>query len=167
MERNFYVDDALKSLPSASAPIDLLKRAQQILACSNLRLHKIASNNAEVMAAFPSDDHASDLKDLDPEAADLPMQRSLGVSWDLKNDTFTFQVSDEHKPFTRRGVLSTINSLYDPLGFVAPILLQGKAILRELTVDCHDWDAPLPAEKEQLWTAWRGSLPRAQKPTDT
>nr|XP_055025104.1 uncharacterized protein LOC129414995 [Misgurnus anguillicaudatus] len=158
VERNFYVDDALKSLPSASAAIDLLKRAQQMLACSNLRLHKIASNNAEVMAAFPSDDHASNLKDLDPEAGDLPMQRSLGVSWDLKNDTFTFQVSDEHKPFTRRGVLSTINSLYDPLGFVAPILLQGKAILRELTVDCHDWDAPLPAEKEQLWTAWRGSL---------
>lgn len=105
MERNFYVDDALKSLPSASAAIELLKRAQQMLERSNLRLHKIASNNAEVMATFPSDDHASDLKDLDPGVDDLPMQRSLCLSWDLKNNTFTFQVSDEHKPFTRRGVL--------------------------------------------------------------
>lgn len=73
MERN-YVDDALKSLPSASAAIDLLKRTQQMLARSYLRLHKIASNNAEVMAAFPSDDHASNLKDLDLGADDLPMQ---------------------------------------------------------------------------------------------
>lgn len=35
--RDFYVDDGLKSLPSASAAIDLLKAAQDMLAISNLK----------------------------------------------------------------------------------------------------------------------------------
>jgi hypothetical protein len=47
-------------------------------------------------------------------------QRSLGLLWDSELDEFTFSVSTDVKPYTRRGVLSTINSLYDPCheGFV-------------------------------------------------
>lgn len=61
--RDFYDDDGLKSLPSAAAAISLLKGAQDMLAISNLRLHKIASNCRSVMQAFPSTDHAKDLRD--------------------------------------------------------------------------------------------------------
>lgn len=108
---DFYVDDGLKSLPTVEAVVDLLKRTQDVLSDSNLRLHKIDSNKREVMEAFPSQDHANDFKDLDFGSDALPMQRSLGLNWDLKSDTFTFKVSDEEKPFTRRGVLSTVNSM--------------------------------------------------------
>ncbi|XP_026224940.1 uncharacterized protein LOC113168151 [Anabas testudineus] len=88
-------------------------------------------------------------------------------------DTFTFQVSISDKPFTRRGVLSTINSLFDPLGFVAPVTIRGKSLLRELTLEGTDWDAPLPQDKHEAWRTWRDSLqelehlhiPRAYTPT--
>ncbi|KAI3366456.1 hypothetical protein L3Q82_000591 [Scortum barcoo] len=157
--RDFYVDDGLKSLPTVKAVvIDLLKKTQDTLSKSNLRLHKIAANNKEVMDAFPPEDHANDLIDLDFEADTLPVQRSLGFNWNLRTDCFLFSISDEVKPFTRRGVLSTINSLYDPLGFVAPVTIQGKAILRELTAENGDWDAPLPPEMEEAWMLWRASL---------
>lgn len=158
VDRDFYVDDGLKSLPTVEAAISLLQRSQDILANSNLRLHKIASNRKEVMAAFPPQDHASDLKDLDLGQDVLPMQRSLGLNWDLKADAFTFQVADEEKPFTRRGVLSAVNSLYDPLGFVAPVTIQGKLILRRLTAENGDWDAPLSQDMQDIWVAWRNSL---------
>ncbi len=156
--RDFYVDDGLKSLPTVEAAISLLKKPQDVLSKSNLRLHKIAANNKEVMEAFPSTDHASDLKDLGFEADMLPIQCSLGLNWDLHSDCFLFSVCDEVKPYTRRGFLSTINSLYDPLGFVAPVTIQGKAILREPTSVNGDWDAPLPNEMEEAWTSWRVSL---------
>ena len=156
--RNFYVDDGLTSLPTVEAAVSLLKKTQDTLAKSNLRLHKIAANNKEVMEAFPPEDRATDLKDLDLDADSLPTQRSLGLNWDLQKDSFHFKASDEVKPFTRRGVLSTINSLYDPLGFVAPVTIQGKSILRELTVENGDWDSPLPQEMEEAWTSWRSSL---------
>ena len=60
VERDFYVDDVLKSMPTAGVADDLLKKTQEMLACSNLRLHKIVSPNREVVEAFPIEDHASD-----------------------------------------------------------------------------------------------------------
>lgn len=158
VDRDFYVDDGLKSLPTAAGAISLLKRTQDILAMSNLRLHKIASNSKEVMDAFSPLDLASDLKDLDLGSDTPPVQRSLGLNWDLKSDTFTFKVDIDKKPFTRRGVLSVVNSVYDPLGFVAPVTIQGKHILRELTQEKGDWDSPLPEKMEEQWTSWRDSL---------
>ncbi|KAK3738619.1 hypothetical protein QZH41_000925 [Actinostola sp. cb2023] len=77
-----------------------------MLSTANLRLQKIASSNRqEAMEAFPSEDQASDLRDLDLSKDAVPVQRSLGVSWDLKTDDFTFKVSTEveEKPFTRQG----------------------------------------------------------------
>ncbi|KAE8608068.1 hypothetical protein XENTR_v10011388 [Xenopus tropicalis] len=158
IERDFYVDDCLKSLSTPKEAINLLKRTQHLLSSANLRLHKIVSNNSELMKAFDPKDHASDLKDLDLTKDLLPTQRSLGLHWDVNQDTFTFQVSTEERPFTRRGVLSTVNSLYDPLGFVAPITVQGKLILRQLTEDRVDWNVTLPADLQPKWEKWKLSL---------
>lgn len=158
VERNFYVDDGLMSVPTTEEAISLLRKTRSVLAGSNLRLHKIASNKSAVTSAFPSEDRANDNKDLDLDENIAPVQRSLGLNWDSKGDFFFFRVADLDKPYTRRGVLSTINSLYDPLGFVAPVTVQGKFILRTLTTDNSDWDAPLPPQKYQLWTAWKDSL---------
>lgn len=89
--------------------ISLLQRTKALLAESNLRLHKIASNSTRVMEAIPMKERASDLKDLDLGADPLPLQRSLGLSWELQTDSFTFRVSRDTKPFTRRGMLSTVH----------------------------------------------------------
>lgn len=81
--RDFYVDDGLKSLPTAAAAISLLKNTQDALSKSNLRLQKITANSKEVMDSFPTSDHASDLKDLDLDADTVPLQRSLGLAWNI------------------------------------------------------------------------------------
>ncbi|KAK7913154.1 hypothetical protein WMY93_013365 [Mugilogobius chulae] len=158
IERDFYVDDALKSFPSEQEAVLVLQQTQQALAASNLRLHKITSNRPAILEAFPPEDRAKEIENMDLCAQDLPVQRSLGLLWNIGMDTFTFQVNDEQKPFTRRGVLSTVNSLYDPLGFLAPITIQGRAILRELTSVADDWDAPLPDDMKAEWCKWKDSL---------
>lgn len=66
-------------------------------------------------------------------------------------DTFTFKVPENSKPFTRRGVLSTVNSLLDPFGFLAPITIEGRMILRDITTENVEWDAPLPQIKYEEW----------------
>lgn len=45
------------------------------------------------MEAFPIEDHANDLKDLDLGGDSLPVQRSLGLCWDFKKDAFLFQAT--------------------------------------------------------------------------
>lgn len=53
VERHFYVDDGLVSLPTNDQAISLLKRTQAILAESYLCLHKIASNSSVRLPAGP------------------------------------------------------------------------------------------------------------------
>ena len=159
VHRDFYVDDALSSHSTSEKAIDLLKRTREGLQeHGNLKLHKISSNSNEVLAAFDSKDLVKDLKDVELLNDDLPTQRSLGVCWKLQDDSFTFKVNIEDKPFTRRGVLSSINSLFDPLGFVAPVTIAGKAILREAMTSGLDWDEPLPTDFLQKWISWKSSL---------
>ncbi|XP_056003773.1 uncharacterized protein LOC130049788 [Ostrea edulis] len=159
IDKDFYVDDGLASLPTPSNAITLVKDAQTaLLQGGTIRLHKIASNDHEVMAAFPNDDLAKDIKDLDLRKDSLPVQASLGVKWDLGTDSFLFRSSHDKQPFTRRGVLSTINSIYDPLGFMAPVVIKGKLLLRDLIHGTVDWDEPLPEELFSAWDRWRSSL---------
>ena len=75
------------------------------------------------MSFFPPEDHAKGLKDLDLSIDTLPVQRSLGMRWDLNADSFFFEVAEDLKPFTKRSVLSTVNSLFDPLGFLSPLTI--------------------------------------------
>lgn len=81
MERDFYVDDGLKSLPSSPKAMDLLERTQEMLAVSNLRLHKIASNDPKVLEAFLPEDHTKGLQNLDFDDSSDLTQRSLGLNW--------------------------------------------------------------------------------------
>ncbi len=158
VENHFYVDDGLISLPSEAEAIDLLQRTQSSLAESNLRLHKFVSNRKAVMDSFSSEDCAPVIKDLDLGGESTPTQRSLGLLWEIASDTFTFSASTMDKRFTRRGVLSTVNSFFDPLGLLAPVIIQGRDILRELTSEQADWDEPLPEAKLGRWKEWRDSL---------
>lgn len=48
--------------------------------------------------------------------------------------------------FTKRGILSKLNSIFDPLGFVTPKTAQGEALVRKLRTEQCQWDAPIPAE---------------------
>ncbi|KAJ8364811.1 hypothetical protein SKAU_G00136420 [Synaphobranchus kaupii] len=158
VENHFYVDDGLISLPSEAEAIDLLQRTQSSLAESNLRLHKFVSNRKRVMESFSPDDCAPVIKDLDLSGENTPTQWSLGLLWEISSDTFTYSASTVDKPFTRRGVLSTVNSIFDPLGLLAPVTIQGRALLRELTSEQAAWDAPLPKDKLSRWRDWKDSL---------
>jgi hypothetical protein len=98
-----------------------VRGTQLTLATASLRLHKVSSNSVAVMEAFPAEDRAKDIRDLDLRQDALPAQRTLGVQWDLGNDALTLSVHPPEKPFTRKGVLSVVNSIYDPLGLTAPV----------------------------------------------
>ncbi|XP_069103769.1 uncharacterized protein [Argopecten irradians] len=156
--KNFYVDDGLTSVPTAQEAVSLLNRTKEALSTGNIRLHKFTSNWEDVLNAMPADDLACDLSKIEIGTESLPSQRSLGLCWELETDVFTFNISTETKPYTRRGVLSTINSLYDPLGFLSSETVQGKILLRNMVVGTVDWDQSLPEEFKSSWEHWDTSI---------
>ena len=155
---DFYVDDGLKSVNSVSEAVSLIKGTKDLCARGGLRLHKFVSNSREVMQSIPPNERASGIKNLDMRKDNLPVERALGVEWCIESDTFQLRVILQNKPPTRRRILSTVSSIYDPIGFVAPLLLRGKQILQELCREGVDWDDPVPNEVRTRWEKWRGDL---------
>lgn len=158
---NFYVDDGLLSCTSEEEAVSLVHRTKDALSEGGaLRLHKFTSNRRAVLDSFDQSDLAKNLKDLDLGTASLPLQRSLGLLWDTDADIFLFKVSSEEKPYTKRGVLSVINSIYDPIGFAQPVIIKGKLLLRNMmsSPEKSDWDDPLPEALFQDWKSWVRSL---------
>lgn len=107
-------------------------------------------------------DRAEDLKNIDLDLEKLPMEQALGIHWCIQSDTFQFCIMLKDRPCTRRGILSTVSSIFDPLGFVTPVLLEGKSILQDLCRDGVDWDDPIPDVIKAKWERWQTELPLLQ-----
>ena len=128
-----------------------------------MQLHKFISNSKEAIAKIPHEERAKDVKDLDLHSDVLPIERALGVQWCAESDTFQFRIVLQDKPLTRRGILATVSSVYNPLGFLAPVILTGRQILQSLCRDKSDWDDPVPKSLRHKWERWRSSLQHLEK----
>ena len=92
----------------------------------------------------------------------LPVERTLGMQWCMQSDTFNFKVTLNGKPLTRRGILSMVSSIFDPLGLIAPFVLLGKQLLQELRRHNVDWDEAIPEDIICRFNIWKEELPLLQ-----
>ena len=89
----------------------------------------------------------------------VSVQRALGVHWCVASDCLEFRIVLQDKPLTRRRMLSTISSVYDPLGLASPFLLKGRKLLQSLCNSKLDWDDPVDDRHHVAWQRWRSQLP--------
>ena len=155
--RNFYVDDVLKSVPRTQQAVRLTSDLTKLLKEGGFRLTKFASNSREVLQSIPLDLRANPLLDLSLDQ--LPLERALGVYWDAQSDTFKFQAVQAEKPSTKRGVLSVVSSLFDPLGFLSTFVFSAKILLQDLWKDKIPWDQEIPEPYLSQWQRWLEELP--------
>ena len=113
------------------------------------RLTKWLLNKRKVVESFPELDRAASVRDLDFDHT--VTERALGVQWRVTSDTFGFKIATKDKPPTRRGILSVISLIYDPLGFVAPFHLSAKILLQNLCRKQLGWDDLIPEEDLIRW----------------
>ncbi len=82
----------------------------------------------------------------------------LGLKWNKQQDTLSVVVPNEESQHTKRGVLGRLARIYDPLGLVAPVTLEGKQIYREVCELKSGWDAPLNKSLQQRWKKWEKEM---------
>ena len=161
VRRNFYVDDCLKSVASEHRAVRLVDQLRRLLSNGGFRLTKWISNSRDVIESVPLSERAGSIKEVDLD--NLPIERALGIQWDVQSDVFRFKIVVKDRPATRRGILSVVSSIYDPLGFVSPVILAAKAILRDLCKKGLGWDDKIPPEHLARWQAWLQELPKLQQ----
>ncbi|XP_067945257.1 uncharacterized protein [Watersipora subatra] len=150
------------SVASAPEAIKLIGDATKICADANLRLHKFASNNRDVLKSIPITERASEPQGLVLYKDKLPAERTLGLEWRTDDDCFTFSNNLTKKPNTRRGILSVVSQIYDPLGLLAPFLLQGKMIMQRACKESEKWDDDVPEDIANDWNRWKSQLDELQ-----
>ena len=70
----------------------------------------------------------------------------LGLQWNKECDTISINFPSESTEPTKRGILSKVAKIYDPLGLVSPITLGGKFLYRDICEAKLAWDAKLPSK---------------------
>ena len=61
-------------------------------------------------------------------------------------------------PATTRGMLSTVSSIYDSLGFAAPFILPGMKIIQRLCQTEVKWDDPVSCDTRKDCKEWTSYL---------
>ena len=88
----------------------------------------------------------------------LPTEKALGVYWNTEEDNIGFEVRLKDKPNTKRGMLSVVSSIYDPLGLVSPFILEGRQIVFKVCFGKLNWDEPVNEDVKQHWQNWMCKL---------
>ena len=158
VKRNMYMDDLMKSKSTKEEAIMLVSQLRELLARGGFRLTKWYSNEREVLATIPESERAKSVVNLDLEK--LPTETALGLKWNTEEDKFVWeplkkilQVANQ-RPMTRRGIVSAIYSLFDPLGFIAPYIMKAKLLLQTLSRKRLGWDDLIEATEKTQWNRW-------------
>ena len=148
---DFYVDDLLSGADDVETLIQIRKEVIHILNACGFNLAKWYSNcrdlNGEKL-----------VRQL--EIQDSDSTRALGIIWRTDDDVLNFKLNNEYDnlPATKRNILSISSRLFDPLGLLAPIVINAKILLQKLWKIKLDWDESIPQCLETDWKNFKIEL---------
>ena len=150
------MDDYLDCFSSEERAIDTIQKVISILSNGGFRLTKWLSNNKNILKPVPPTERSPKIVNLDLE--NIPVVRALGIIWDPQRDMLHIKGVTKNVALTKRGLLSFISSIYDPVGLIAPVTLEPKLVIQDLWRRQIDRDVQLLDDLKLRWTKWKQTL---------
>ncbi|XP_071057593.1 uncharacterized protein [Onthophagus taurus] len=147
-----YVDDILSGANDLDKVQEVIFQVNLILTAGGFTARKWTSNHPEVLRSL-APEFLSGSSTVKLDESNSP--RALGLLWNNSEDNFLFSFkSYTDKPFelTKRVILSFIARLFDPLGWLAPIVVTAKIFMQELWTRNLEWDDSLPSDLVTRWS---------------
>ncbi|XP_063391167.1 uncharacterized protein LOC134676697 [Cydia fagiglandana] len=150
IKEDFYMDDMLSGAATVEEAIAIAKEVTRILKQGGFQLMKWSSNNIEFMKSIDEDKRSANAQielNLDGTI------KALGIVWNLGADQFQYNLSLSSMPktTTKRGILSDVQKLFDPLGWIAPSTVMAKMLMQRLWLEKVSWDECVSPELEEEW----------------
>lgn len=152
IEECFYIDDGLMGAASIAEAIQLAKQVDIVLKSGGFVLRNWASNCRELVTAMSAEINSGTIELNDDKETNET--KVLGLKWLTENDEMAISVNTDGilDANTKRKMLSIIAGLYDPNGFIAPIVVVAKIIMQDLWRNPElDWDSILPQNVIKQW----------------
>jgi hypothetical protein len=143
IKNDIYVDNLLTGVETLEEAINLYTSAKNIFMSASMNLREWTSNSKQFTSNIACKDRV-----------DERIIGVLGLKWDTTVDTLCiplYERFNDNECFTKRIVLRTVASIYDPLGFFSPLTLVAKLFLQDLWTEELKWDEELSIEKRMSW----------------
>lgn len=151
-----YVDDIIIGRDTEQQLLVTQDHLIGLLSTAGCTLKKWCSNSEELINLVPPEDRAQRLSfDIIDDSA----VKVLGLHWDTHRDVFAYHTNINSKPNTKRGILSTIARLFDPIGALGPTILWAKCVMQRMWQEKLGWDDALPAHICDDWNQFVSELP--------
>ena len=152
------MDDLVSGKTTVERAQTMKDDAIEIFNDATFTLHKWHSNRRELEETTSDNEEKTFAKQQlgTPSEGEASI---LGLAWSKDEDELKVVVPLGEVTTTKRGILSKLVRIYDPLGLLSPRTLQGKIIYREVCEKKISWDAPLSAEQKNGWLKWEKQLP--------
>ena len=142
------VDDSNSGASTDTGALDFSVKCKERLREGGFSLQKFESNSQALEAQICSQyDHQESTR---PRSNKILLPKR-----DKGTDLFVFDFKDNIdksvQPYTKRNVLHTIASIYDPLGIINPVVLRMKILMQGICGEKHYWDDPLTGMLLQRW----------------
>jgi len=123
--------------------VELYSNSKSMFNDAKMNLREWMTNNEEVKSKIPTHDRASESS-----------PKVLGHVWNVQKDSISLQkaalVNKDHTT-TKRNVLRQLASVFDPMGLLSPVTLQGKILLQSLWKKRLEWDETMDAKDIEEW----------------
>ena len=174
----FFVDDLVTGCNDTQGALILYEKARDRMKEGGFTLRKWKTNDGELADKIAKKESEWIERKSNPNLEDQSFAKEtlgtignmsektkvLGITWDYNKDIWEFPLDikggeiDKSVQATKRGILSSLASLFDPLGLVSPIAVSAKILFQELCLEKLGWDDPLPIDKANRWEAWLRDL---------
>ncbi|XP_063989736.1 uncharacterized protein LOC135168999 [Diachasmimorpha longicaudata] len=158
LRKGRYVDDIYGGADSIDQLKEIATQLQGLCEAGGFPLQKWSSNSPEALQQLG----------LSPQNSTVHFEEAitkvLGLCWQQSTDTFKYKAKNfTSKTFTKRSVLSEIAQIFDPLGFIAPVVILGKIFIQSLWRLKLKWDDPLPTDYVRQWRKFRAEINELDK----
>ena len=120
------------------------------------RLTKWVSNSKVILENIPSSELS--LKFINLDLNSQPIERDLGIIWNVREDFFVFKPLLKQFVYNKRSILGIVASIIDPLGILTLSILEAKLIIQSLWSANVGWDDQIPDCFEKKWSNWYQKL---------
>ncbi|XP_022163934.1 uncharacterized protein LOC111029283 [Myzus persicae] len=158
LTRQTYVDDICDGADTIAEVLKLQSDLICVLNRSGLELKKWSSNTTSVLDAVPA---ANRVHAPTPfETVDGQGTKVLGLEWHPDGDYLRCALNLEQSPvYTKRGILSLVARIFDPLGVFGPAVFLAKFIMQRTWLRGLTWDEPLSPDIHDELAAFVADLP--------